>query len=339
MDDPGTYGFGLFCCLSLSIQCGLHPVLVHSFTDPAVIKTSIVIMTESMKIVMAACVLLFYESADSRRSIQKGFDMKNSLTYAAMPAVSYAVQNLLTQYGYDKVDGTTFNILNQTKTIFAALFLYLHLGKKQSKVQIFALGLLLLAAGILGFDANPIENGKIVTAGDQSDYHLGCILVVLASAISGLSGSLSQVALTSLDMPRHTAVFTIELAVYGMIFLLIRLAFAGGEETVSLLEKGFFNGWTVYTLIPVFSNAVGGILAGAVIKYAGAVMKGFSLILGLMLTGFAECYGGGKQLGWPDVVSATLVCLAIFLHSKYPHSSPPHWSSPRHKDYMKKKKT
>lgn len=66
---------------------------------------------------------------------------------------------------------------------------------------------------------------------------------------------------------------------------------------------------------------MGGILAGAVIKYAGAVMKGFALILGelelctdfciqlftcqqmlgLMLTGFVECYGSGKQLGWPDV--------------------------------------
>lgn len=72
-------------------------------------------------------------------------------------------------------------------------------------------------------------------------------------------------------------------------------------------------------------QALGGILAGAVIKYAGAVLKGFALILGdikhyiyriftsfnantlqthcvgLLLTGFAECYVGGKQLGVPDM--------------------------------------
>lgn len=334
MDDPSTYAFGLACCISLSIQCGLHPVLVHSFTDSSVIKTTIIIVTECMKIVMAAAVLMLYETPKSRESIWRSFDMKNSFKYAALPAISYAVQNLLTQYGYDKVDGTTFNILNQTKTIFAALFLYIHLGKKQSKVQIFALGILLVAAGILSLNT---DGAEAAGSADRSDYHLGCMLVILASAISGLSGSLSQVALTSLSTPRHTAVFTIELAVYGMFFLFARLLYAG-DETRVLFNKGFFHGWTSYTMIPVFSNAVGGILAGAVIKYAGAVMKGFALILGLMLTGFAECYGGEKTMGWPDVLSASLVCLAIYLHSRYPHASPPHWSSPRHKEYMKKQK-
>jgi len=259
---------------------------------------------------------LLFETTEDLKQIVKSFDFKNSLKYAASPAIAYAVQNLLTQYGYDKVDGTTFNILNQTKTIFAAFFLYIHLGKKQSIVQIVALALLLLSAAILSFDTS-IDNYN-THAMDASNYQIGCVLVILASAISGLSGSLSQVALTSLSPPRHTAIFTIELAVYGMLFLLLRLVFSGGDETVALLDKGFFNGWTLYTTIPVFSNAVGGILAGAVIKYAGAVMKGFALILGLLLTGFVECYVGDKQLGWAEIISASLVCLAIFLHSRYP---------------------
>lgn len=97
------------------------------------------------------------------------------------------------------------------------------------------------------------DPGVTATPDDLSNYQLGCFLVIMASTISGLSGSLSQVALTSLSIPRHTAVFTIELAVYGMIFLFARLMI-GGEETTMLLEHGFFNGWTIYTMIPVLSN-------------------------------------------------------------------------------------
>ena len=135
--------------------------------------------------------------------------------------------------------------------------------------------LLVLVAGILSFDSS--ESEVVPSQAERSDYHLGCVLVILASAISGLSGSLSQVALTSLNTPRHTAVFTIELAVYGMVFLFARLAFGGDEvryyaafyflclplnfrvycvKTVALLDKGFFNGWTIYTMIPVFSNVI-----------------------------------------------------------------------------------
>ena len=61
---------------------------------------------------------------------------------------------------------------------------------------------------------------------------MGCFLVIAASAISGLSGSLSQVALTSVSIPRHTSLFTIELAIYGMIFLFARLMIAGEEVAI-----------------------------------------------------------------------------------------------------------
>jgi hypothetical protein len=109
------------------------------------------------------------------------------------------------------------------------------------------------AAALLSLNNASGEGETALSAGDVSDYRVGCLLVVSASAISGLSGSLSQVALTSLSAPRHTAVFTIELAVYGMIFLFGRLLVAG-DETKALLENGFFNGWTMYTMIPVLSN-------------------------------------------------------------------------------------
>jgi hypothetical protein len=83
-------------------------------------------------------------------------------------------------------------------------------------------------------NASNDEEG-ILSSVDVSDYRMGCLLTIAASALSGLSGSLSQAALTSLSAPRHTAVFTIELAVYGMIFLFGRLLVAGDEVSLRLL--------------------------------------------------------------------------------------------------------
>ena len=79
------------------------------------IKTSIIVVTEFVKILLSLVILVLFETKESRRRVVLSFDFRNSLMYAALPAICYAVQNLLTQYGYDKIDGTTFNILNQTK--------------------------------------------------------------------------------------------------------------------------------------------------------------------------------------------------------------------------------
>jgi hypothetical protein len=60
-----------------------------------------------------------------------------------LPALVYAVQNSLTQLAYRHLDGLTFNLLNQTKTLFAALCVYLLMGKGQTPRQMVALGGLL----------------------------------------------------------------------------------------------------------------------------------------------------------------------------------------------------
>ncbi len=58
----------------------------------------------------------------------------------------YSVQNTLTQLAYRHLDGLTFNLLNQTKTLFAALCVFLLMGNGQTPRQMVALGGLLGAS-------------------------------------------------------------------------------------------------------------------------------------------------------------------------------------------------
>lgn len=89
---------------------------------------------------------------------------------------------------------------------------------------------------------------------------VGLILTLSASALSGLSGALTQRAITS-DLksggsPRNSFVFSMELATYGIIFLLLKelvsfLWFGGGlfSDTHALTA-----GWSVHAAIPVLAN-------------------------------------------------------------------------------------
>ena len=76
-------------------------------------------------------------------------------------------------------------------------------------------------------------------------------MVLGASMLSGLSAALTQKALVG-SKPRHPLFFSAELAVYGIIFLLVRALFS--SESGIITSGALFSGWTPYTFIPVTTN-------------------------------------------------------------------------------------
>jgi UDP-sugar transporter A1/2/3 len=96
--------------------------------------------------IIIGTISLLAEPESVRAEIRKNWSLVDSLKVAALPATLYAIQNVMIQYGYQLLDSMSFNLINQTKTLSAALFLFVLLGQKQSSMQMFAL-LLLLGAG------------------------------------------------------------------------------------------------------------------------------------------------------------------------------------------------
>jgi UDP-sugar transporter A1/2/3 len=149
----GTFSFqmdennrnALFYCSLLALQFGLQPMIASKFTGPGVSKASVVIATEIFKILVAVFSVLSGSSATDWVKMKSTVTFLNSLKVAALPAVLYAIQNICIQYGYVLLDSMTFNLLNQTKTLSAAIWLYLLMDQKQSPVQMFALLLLLIS--------------------------------------------------------------------------------------------------------------------------------------------------------------------------------------------------
>lgn len=299
----------LLYCTLLAFQFGLQPIIASKLTPSGVSKSSVVVATEITKIIIAFFSIIS-DSPVERKKLITNWTLFDSIKLALVPATLYAIQNLFVQYGYAYLDSMTFNLLNQTKTLSAAFWLWIVLGSKQSFVQMFALLLLLAAAVVLNLNSPT----SLPTSITSDKYQLGLAMVAGASMISGLSAALTQKGLVG-DRKRFPFFFSAELAVYGIIFLLINLIFNNDIKGGSL-----FSNWNYYTLIPVVTNAFGGLIVGLVTKYAGGVVKGFSLIAGIIITGFAQFLLDGKPLGMKDLIGVVLVSVSIYLHSSYPPS-------------------
>jgi solute carrier family 35 (UDP-sugar transporter), member A1/2/3 len=236
---------------------------------------------------------------------------------------------------YQNLDALTFNTLNQTKTLSAALCCYLVMGRTQSSIQVLALILLLLSAlimeGVVNYDKlllgihspsslllwpNEGNDSTDTTWGGRHFTH-GVVPILLASFISGLAGALSQKKLQSVGGGRDAYLFTMELCGASCIILLISLLISSDGEKIT--TNGFWDGWTVQTFIPIVTNSAGGIIVGLVTKYAGSVRKGFALIFGIFLSGIIQAsMQSDKQISNEQILGGTIAAFSLYLHAANP---------------------
>jgi UDP-sugar transporter A1/2/3 len=242
---------------------------------------------------------------------------------ALFPALLYSLQNLASIMAYQNLDALTFNVLNQTKTLSAALCTYLVMGKKQSQWQIVALFLLFLSAlvmeGIVPVDAllgrfRASEQNTNRNQDRFNTHHLtyGVAPLLLASFISGLAGAVAQKNLQT--GARNSYQFSMELCIATILILTASLLVAPDGKLI--LDNGFWHNWTLWTWIPIVTNAMGGVLVGLVTKYAGSVRKGFALIFGMLLSGVVQALMEpdiGVSAG--QVVGGVLAATSLYLHS------------------------
>eukprot|EP00565_Helicotheca_tamesis_P009188 CAMPEP_0185729944 /NCGR_PEP_ID=MMETSP1171-20130828/7770_1 /TAXON_ID=374046 /ORGANISM="Helicotheca tamensis, Strain CCMP826" /LENGTH=450 /DNA_ID=CAMNT_0028398893 /DNA_START=27 /DNA_END=1376 /DNA_ORIENTATION=+ len=330
----------------LALQFAVQPALSRKYTSQKANRRGVIFVQEIIKFTLAGIFLLSTGMDSTRRAVQ-GWTFKACAAVAGIPAALYAVQNVCALMAYQNLDSVTFNVLNQTKTLSAALCCFLIMGKGQSRLQIFSLLVLfvssLITEGTVKLDAifgttngddDDDKKAEIVVSTDDDEeedkekenddskidmkrrFTMGIIPVALASFISGLAGALAQKSLQGVGGTgggRNSQLFTMELSFFSAIVL--ALSIIGNEnDRESIKENGLFYGWTPKTLIPLTVNAAGGILVGLVTKYAGSVRKGFALIAGLFLTGIFQAITEKKNLSREQYVGSILAMIGMYMH-------------------------
>jgi hypothetical protein len=121
-----------------------------------------------------------------------------------------------------------------------------------------------------------------------ADYRLGVIVVSAASVISGLSSALTQRALVGSKSVRSPLFLSAELAIYGILVLLINILVNNevGNEISKLPH------WSFWTLIPVVTNVRG------LFSTLQSAFLTLSFIRRFFLSFFLFIIGFGRYCGW-----------------------------------------
>ena len=299
--------------LLLAFQVSIQPKISQSFLQPTDNQVSIALLEELVKTGLAAMLFWVTHDATSRKAAFAAWSPHSSLVLAAAPAALYAFQGVLTYHALQRLDAVTFNGLSQLKTAGAALWCYILLGKPQSPQQ-FAAIVILLGAALLFQNSSkskkekedssthnprqgsaPLLDQSIATASSGVSM-TGITACLGATLVSGLAGALSQRGLQySIGSGHGSALlrdpffYAGEVSLYSAMCLGIALL-----RRPQRRQWTTNNDWTKWLLpraslwIPVTIKAVGGIVTVLVHKHAGSVLKGFALVLGLVLSGMYE---------------------------------------------------
>lgn len=130
----------------LALQFACQPLLTKRFAHPKIVKTTYVFFQDLARLALAIGLLV---ATGSWGAATKSWTLSSALQQAGVPAALYVLQNYCSLMAYQNLSPITYNVLNQTKTLSAALFCYLLFGQAQTPIQILALFLLVLSALVM----------------------------------------------------------------------------------------------------------------------------------------------------------------------------------------------
>jgi len=334
---------GKFFMVALALQYGWQPLMTKECIGPDVQKSSIVIFQEIFKFFLSVTLLLmeggpakWSEVLANANGKGNPWTLLSSFQIALPLACMYGIQNWMLFYSAGNMDPLTFNLVNQSKLIWTAFFLYIVINKRQSVMQVVAICMMMGASGMLSMKSGDAKGDDSQT----TDFIHGVVPNLIAALISGLAAAFTEKNTRGKDgnKLRDPALFTMELCVWQTMFMFAftpvathvyqtyylsaeaaQAAVATASAAAAAGSSGFFSGWFWYTPLPILNNAAGGLITGQVIAHAGGVRKGFAVVGALILTAFFQFFYYGTPLK-PQLYIALPVCVAAnIIYANFPY--------------------
>jgi UDP-sugar transporter A1/2/3 len=307
--------------VGLAIQYGLQTHFQHKYMGKDVSKLSAILVCEVIKLVISSCALCV-ENFGARRTggANKGkgkgktkgkdkdagmpsYALLKSVMLCSIPALIYVVQNLCVQTAYGELNPITFNCLNQTKLITTAIALYTIKGVKQNRKQMVALGLVSSGAMLLSLK-DTVGNDS-----NASSVH-GIALILAAAVLSGVAATVTQIFMQ--DMKLSPFLVTLSMCLVSIVTVGCSIVMSSTSTSVDSLVITFFENWEVHTVIPVATQALGGLLVGLVTNYCGSLDKGIAFVCGLAVSASLDV----GALTATKLVALLFVAQGSWMHTK-----------------------
>ncbi|CAF0730775.1 unnamed protein product [Adineta steineri] len=275
------------------IAYGSYSVLVHLCEKDGQITFSSATMNfmiEFIKLFFSLNAFIYFQEIHFNK-IQILSCFKKSLPYS-IPAILYFLNNNLAVHMQLHMDPASYQILSNFKIITTAILYRLIIKQKLTKRQWFALTLLFF--GGFAYSLGTLKNSSFISKTivdstlvmrEMYIRPLGIPMIIIYCSISGLAGVYNEWILKK-NFTESLHLQNIFLYTYGTIFNLIpaiSIIITRNSQNGNSYSD-LFHGFSFYTWLIVFTQALNGLFMSVVIKYSSNIIRLFVISFSLIVT-------------------------------------------------------
>ncbi|KAL2464490.1 CMP-sialic acid transporter 4 [Forsythia ovata] len=232
-----------------------------------------------------------------------------------IPAALYLIKNLL-QYCFLKyvclwqyyifayVDAPGYQILKNLNIISTGVLFRIILKKQWSEIQWAAF--ILLCAGCTTAQLNSTSDRVL-----QTPFQ-GWVMAIVMALLSGFAGVYTEAIIKKRPSRNINVQKNFWLYVFGMAFNAMAILV---QDFDAVMNKGFFHGYSLITVLMILNHALSGIAVSMVMKYADNIVKVYSTSVAMLLTAVLSVFLFGFHLSLAFFLGSTVVFVAIYMHS------------------------
>jgi len=238
-----------------------------------------------------------------------------------VPALCYCLQNALFFVALSRLSATSYQLWSQSKTLFTALFFVAYLGQVLRRQQWIALVLLSAGVGLVQFyeaGGAAAAAAGAVAGGFSSSVAVGVAAVLASSLLSGFA----NVYFEKVVKTRPAVSIWIRNVQLGL-FSLPQAASLMAADNAIISAQGPLVGFGLLAWTVVALKAFGGLLVGAVVKYADNVLKTYATAIAIVLTCVIGCISTRTAPSLGFLQGMSMVVASILLYNLGPADKKP----------------
>ncbi|CAE7202344.1 senju [Symbiodinium natans] len=283
---------------------------------PAYNATSVVLLTEMVKLCLASAMFVAYDGPLSEM-LRLTWTHRRVLLKYAIPAVLYALYNNLLYVNLAAFDPGTYNVLLQLKIALTGLLYQVLFAKQLNRNQWRAI--FLITGGCMCK-----ESGKVKALGFQANLS-SWLLLIVQMLCSVLAGVYNEVLLKASDSANSTVPTNLQNAFMYFQSIVVNgivLVWEGQvAESISADNVAAILTPRVLLIIGIMSSV--GLVTGFFLKHLDSVLKAVASGLEVVFTTLLGFLLFGAPLGVAGVASAALVGSGVALYSRPVPVRPP----------------
>ncbi|KAM8971920.1 putative UDP-sugar transporter protein SLC35A4 [Pelodytes ibericus] len=261
-------------------------------------SSAVVLLIEFSKLVVSLLLLLIWDL----KSLKISLTWRLVVPYA-LPAILYCVNNNLVVHMQVFMDPSSFQVLSNLKIVSTA-FLYSFFLRQRLSIKKWLALFLLMTAGVF-YSYGGIQD--LETVSSQSLYITlpGLLLMLLYCLISGLSAVYTEMTLKTQNLPLNMQ--NLFLYSFGIVMNLI-------AHLTSSQKTHFFDGFSVWVLVIIGSQALNGLIMSAIMKHSSNITRLFVISFSMLANGLLAFILFQLQLTFLFFLAVILIGFAVYLY-------------------------